>query len=219
MLTLTLTQKIAVWSIPVLLAITLHEAAHAYVANRCGDTTAKQLGRLSFNPLRHIDLIGTLLVPIIIALLSQFHFIFGWAKPVPINWTRLKNPRRDMGLVAAAGPLSNLIMALLWAGCFKIATLFHPEGSTPALFMLLTAQAGILTNLVLGFLNLIPIPPLDGSKIIACLLPPRWAIQYLKIERVGFLILIILLITGTLNGLLSPLISISLNLINTLFKL
>ncbi len=216
---LTLVQKIAVWSVPVLLAITLHEAAHAYVANRFGDPTAKSLGRLSLNPLRHIDLVGTLLVPVLIALLSQFHFVFGWAKPVPINWARLKKPRRDMALVAAAGPLSNLLMALLWAIGFKIATLCHPELSRPALFLLLTSQAGIFINLVLGFLNLIPIPPLDGSKIIASLLPPRWAIRYLNIERIGFLILIMLLITGTLNRLLDPLIGSSLDLIDTLFKM
>ena len=214
MLTLTLIQKIAVWSIPVLLAITLHEAAHAYVASRCGDTTAKMLG-----PFRHIELIGTILVPIIVAVLSQFQFIFGWAKPVPINWARLRKPRRDMGLVAAAGPLANFIMALLWAICLKIASMLHPELSKPVLFMLLTAQAGLLINLILAFLNLIPIPPLDGSKIVASLLPPRKAVQYLKIERFGFLILIFLLFTGALNWLLSPLLSGSLGLIYTVFNL
>ena len=219
MLTLTLIQKIAVWSIPVLLAITLHEAAHAYVASRCGDTTAKMLGRLSINPFRHIELIGTILVPIIVAVLSQFQFIFGWAKPVPINWARLRKPRRDMGLVAAAGPLANFIMALLWAICLKIASMLHPELSKPVLFMLLTAQAGLLINLILAFLNLIPIPPLDGSKIVASLLPPRKAVQYLKIERFGFLILIFLLFTGALNWLLSPLLSGSLGLIYTVFNL
>lgn len=219
MLTLTLIQKIAVWSIPVLLAITLHEAAHAYVANRCGDTTAKMLGRLSINPFRHIELIGTILVPIIVAVLTQFQFIFGWAKPVPINWARLRKPRRDMGLVAAAGPLANFIMALLWAICLKIASMLHPELSKPVLFMLLTAQAGLFINLILAFLNLIPIPPLDGSKIIASLLPPRQAAQYLKIERFGFLILMILLFTGALNWLLSPLLSGSLGLIYTVFNL
>ncbi len=219
MLTLTLIQKIVVWAIPVLLAITLHEAAHAWVANRCGDTTAKMLGRLSINPLRHIDLIGTIFVPILVAALSQFQFIFGWAKPVPINWTRLHKPRRDMILVAAAGPLSNIIMALLWAVLFKIATLSHPETSRPFLFLLLTAQAGILINLVLAFLNLIPIPPLDGSRIIAGLLPPRKAALYLKIEPFGFLILMGLLFTGVLSGLLDPLLSWALDIFNAILKL
>lgn len=219
MLTLTLIQKIVVWAIPVLLAITLHEAAHAWVASRCGDTTAKMLGRLSINPLRHVDLIGTIFVPLFVAALSQFHFIFGWAKPVPIDWSRLRKPRRDMLLVAAAGPLSNIIMALLWAMLFKIAALFHPETSRAILFLLLTAQAGILINLVLAFLNLIPIPPLDGSRIIAGLLPPRQAALYLKIEPFGLLILIALLLTGVLSSVLSPLLSWALEIFNALLKL
>lgn len=219
MLTLTLIQKIVVWAIPVLLAITLHEAAHAWVANRCGDPTAKMLGRLSINPLRHVALVGTVIVPFLVAILSQFQFIFGWAKPVPVDWSKLNKPRRDMGLVAAAGPLSNFIMALLWAGLFKIATLLHPETSRSILFLLLTAQAGIIINLVLAFLNLIPIPPLDGSRIIASLLPPRQAIFYLKIERYGFFILIALLFTGLLSGLLNPLLTWAIHIINSLFKL
>lgn len=219
MLTLTLIQKIAVWSIPVLLAITLHEAAHAYVANRCGDNTAKMLGRLSINPLRHIDLIGTILVPITIGILTHFQFIFGWAKPVPIQWTQLRKPRRDMGFVAAAGPLSNIIMALMWAILLKSATMLHPEQSKASLFLLLTAEAGILINLILAFLNILPIPPLDGSKIIASLLPNRYAIAFLHIERFGFFILIILLFTGILNRILNPLLMGSLRLIDIVFNL
>jgi Zn-dependent protease len=219
MLTLTLIQKIVVWVIPVLLAITLHEAAHAWVANRCGDPTAKMLGRLSINPLRHVALVGTIIVPIVVAILSQFQFIFGWAKPVPVNWSKLHNPRRDMGFVAIAGPLSNFIMALLWAGLFKIATLLHPETSRPILFLLLTAQAGIIVNLVVAFVNLIPIPPLDGSRIIASLLPPRQAVFYLKIERYGLFILIALLFTGLLNNLLGPALSWAIAMINILYNL
>ena len=219
MLTLTLIQKIAVWAVPVLLAITLHVAAHAWVASLCGDTTAKMLGRLSINPLRHIDLIGTVAVPILVAVLSQFQFIFGWAKPVPINWARLQKPRRDMALVAAAGPISNLLMALIWAACFKIATMLHPETSVPALFLLLVGQAGVLINLVLAFLNLIPIPPLDGSRIVFSLLPPRQAAHYLKIEPFGFYILIALMFTGVLGWILDPLISWSLSVISMLFTL
>ena len=217
--TLSLIQNIAVWIVPVLLAITLHEAAHAWVANRCGDPTAKALGRLSINPLRHVDLIGTIAVPILVGVLTQFQFIFGWAKPVPINWRLLHNPRRDMAWVAAAGPLSNFIMALLWASCFKIATLLHPESSHIALFMLLTGQAGVLVNLVLGILNLIPIPPLDGSRVVASLLPPRRAALYLKLEPFGFFILITLLLTGVLSLLITPLLSWSLSFITALFNL
>lgn len=219
MLTLTLIQKIVVWVIPVLLAITLHEAAHAWVANRCGDPTAKMLGRLSINPLRHVALVGTIIVPLVVAILSQFQFIFGWAKPVPVDWSKLHNPRRDMGIVAIAGPLSNFIIALLWAGLFKIATLLHPETSRPILFLLLTAQAGIIVNLVVAFVNLIPIPPLDGSRIIASLLPPRQAVFYLKIERYGLFILIALLFTGLLNNLLGPALSWAIAMINILFNL
>lgn len=203
MLTLTLIQKIVVWTIPLLLAITLHEAAHAWVASRCGDTTAKMLGRLSINPIRHIDLIGTILVPLCTAVLSHFQFIFGWAKPVPIDWTKLHKPRRDMILVAAAGPLSNIIMAFLWLVILKIVILYKPETSGSLFLVLLfwAAQAGALLNLILAFINLFPIPPLDGGRIVAGLLPPRQAAYYLKIAPFGILILIALLFTGVLSGL------------------
>jgi Zn-dependent protease len=219
MLTLTLIQKIAVWAIPVMLAITLHEAAHAWAANRCGDSTAKMLGRLSINPVRHIDLIGTIIVPIAVAVLSGFHFIFGWAKPVPINWKLLRKPRRDSALVAAAGPLSNFLMAILWVSTLKLATLLHPETSKTGLFILLAAQAGILINLILAFLNLIPVPPLDGSRIVASLLPPKQAWYYLKLEPYGFFILVALLFTGLLGWFLQPLLEWSYNFLYTLFKL
>lgn len=204
MLTLTLIQKIAVWALPVLLAITLHEAAHAFVAYRLGDSTAKMLGRLSLNPIRHIDLIGTIIVPILIGVLSQFNFVFGWAKPVPINENQFKNPRRDIALATAAGPISNFIMAILWAILLKIA--LSLSASTPALFLALTSQAGILINLILAFLNLLPIPPLDGSRVVASLLPVQSSQQYLKLEPYGFFILIILLATGILGKILTPLI-------------
>ena len=217
--TLTLIQNITVWVVPVLLAITLHEAAHAWVASRCGDPTAKALGRLSINPLRHVDPIGTLLVPILVGVLSQFQFIFGWAKPVPINWRLLRKPRRDMALVAIAGPASNLIMALLWATGFKIATMLHPETSHVALFMMLTSQAGILINLVLALLNLIPVPPLDGSRVVASILSPKQAAQYTRLEPFGFFILLALLFSGILNWLLNPLLSWSLYFITRLFNL
>ena len=219
MLSLSLIQDIAVGTIPVLLAITLHEAAHAFVANRCGDSTAKMLGRLSINPFRHIDLVGTIIVPLLVGVLSHFQFIFGWAKPVPINWNQLRAPRRDMALVAIAGPIINLVMAILWAICFKIASLWHPETSLVALFILLAAQAGILINLLLAILNMIPIPPLDGSRVIASLLPPRKAMSYLRIEPYGFFILLFLLLTGLLSRLISPLLSGALQWIQFLFHL
>ncbi|STX43134.1 transmembrane protein [Legionella donaldsonii] len=217
MLELTTIQQIVTWILPVLFAITLHEAAHALVANYFGDKTAKMLGRLSVNPLRHIDLIGTIIVPVITLILSGF--VFGWAKPVPINSSQLRNPRRDMVLVSAAGPLSNLIMAFLWACCLKLATMLDPNSSNIALFLLLTSRAGILINLLLAYFNLIPIPPLDGGRVVACLLPIRQALIYEKIEPFGFFILLALLFSGILGWLLNPAISWSLATIRFLFNL
>lgn len=204
MLELSTIQRIVIWILPVLFAITIHEAAHAWVASRFGDTTAKMQGRLSFNPLKHIDLIGTILVPILVLVLSQFSFVFGWAKPVPINASLLRNPRRDMALATAAGPVSNLLMAILWAVCLKIGLILNPSTSNAALFMALSGQAGIIINLLLAYLNLIPIPPLDGSRIVASLLPLRQAIQYQKIEPYGFFILLALIFTGALGWLIQP---------------
>jgi Zn-dependent protease len=219
MQTLSLVQTIAVWIVPVLLSITLHEAAHAWVASRCGDTTAKMLGRLSMNPFRHIDPIGTVLVPIVIAVLSGFHFVFGWAKPVPINWFQLRSPRRDMALVAVAGPIANIIMALIWAACIKTGELLGPGTSMLALYMVLTGQAGVLINLVLAFLNLIPIPPLDGSRVITSMLPPKWAITYSRIEPYGFIIVFALLFSGAIGWLIGAPIFWSIHAIYALFNM
>jgi Zn-dependent protease len=212
-------QTIAIWILPVLLAITLHEAAHAYAAHRLGDNTAKMLGRLSLNPFKHIDLIGTIAVPIVVAILSQFQFVFGWAKPVPINGNQLHNPRRDMALVAAAGPTSNLLMALFWASLFKIGLLLDPRTSVIALFLALSGQAGILVNLILAFLNLIPIPPLEGSRVLVGFLPPHLATQYLKIEPFGLMIVLALLFTHILSLIITPPIVGSIHLINLLFNI
>lgn len=212
-------QTLAVWIVPVLLAITLHEASHAYVAHRCGDSTAKMLGRLSINPLRHVDLIGTLLVPLAVAVMSNFHFVFGWAKPVPIGWNNLKKPRRDMALVAAAGPASNFIMALLWAVILKIGLSLNPGTSVLALYLVLTGQAGILINLVLAFLNLLPIPPLDGSRVLTSFLSPKHAYQYSKLEPYGFFIILALLLTNVLSSILGPLIFGTMSIIASLFNL
>ena len=217
--TLSFIQTLAVWILPVLLAITLHEAAHAWAAHRCGDSTAKMLGRLSMNPLRHVDLVGTLLVPLAVAVLSNFQFVFGWAKPVPISWRKLNKPRRDMALVAAAGPASNFIMALLWATLLKIGLILNPATSILALYFVLTGQAGILINLVLAFLNLLPIPPLDGSRVLTSFLSPKHAFQYNKLEPYGFYILIALLLTHVLNMILSPLILGGMSIIAAVFNL
>jgi Zn-dependent protease len=215
----TLVQQICIWALPVLLSITLHEAAHAYVANLCGDSTAKMFGRLSLNPIRHVDLVGTLLIPLTIGVLTHFNFVIGYAKPVPINWNQLRNPRRDITLVALAGPFSNLLMAILWAACFKISTYMHPEASMLGLFLLFSARAGMIINLVLAVLNLLPIPPLDGSRVVSSLLPAKKAMIYERLEPYGFYILILLVLTGILNSLLMPLINMGLFALSSLFQL
>lgn len=194
----SLGQKIILWVVPLLFAITVHETAHGWVASKLGDPTAKLLGRLTLNPLKHIDPIGTIIVPAI--LFSLGGFIFGWAKPVPITWQNLKNPRRDMALVAAAGPLANLLMAFLWVAIAKVAMGFD---NGPIIYM---AQVGISINLVLMLLNLIPIPPLDGSRVVASFLSPKMAYQFNKLEVYGFLILVVLLASGILGRILGPLL-------------
>ena len=163
--------------------------------------------------------IGTIALPLIIGILTNFTFLFGYAKPVPVNWNKLTNPKRDMILVACAGPLSNLIMAFIWAGFFKLALSAHPESSMIALFLLMTARAGILINLILAFLNLIPIPPLDGSKVFLSFLSPKQALYYISIEPYSFLLLTLLAFTGILGYLLEPLINASLSLLTHLYNL
>ncbi len=197
-------QTILLYAIPILFAITVHEVAHGWVANKLGDPTAKMLGRLTLNPIKHIDLIGTIIVPAILVTLSGF--IFGWAKPVPITWQNLHHPRRDTALVAAAGPISNLIMAVIWAALTKLGIILIP--SMPAAAALVTmGQIGIYINLILLVLNLLPIPPLDGSRVVSSLLPPRASAQYMRIEPFGFFILLLLLVLGVLGTILLPLVT------------
>ncbi|MCA0403976.1 MAG: site-2 protease family protein [Proteobacteria bacterium] len=219
MFELSTIQRIVIWILPVLFALTFHEASHAFVAYRYGDTTAKMLGRLSFNPTKHIDLIGTILIPILTLFLTNFSFFFGWAKPVPINTSVLKNPRKDLAFITAAGPASNLLMAFLWAIILKIGLILNPMHSNVALFLSLTGQAGMIINLIFAFLNLIPIPPLDGSRILSCLLPIRQAIAFQKIEPYGIFIIFILLFTGVISWILSPLITISLMFLRSFLNL
>ena len=200
-------QTFAIYALPVLFAITLHEAAHGYVARHFGDMTAHAQGRISLNPLRHLDLVGTVLVPLAILLVSSGNFLFGWAKPVPVNYSALRKPRQHMAWVAAAGPGANLVMALAWAVLLKVAVLL-PDGQV-AQFLELVSQAGILVNLVFMFLNLLPIPPLDGGRILTSLLPSRAAWRFAKIEPWGLPILLVLLFTNVLNGVLGPLVDAS----------
>ena len=205
----SLISALAIWALPVLLAITLHEAAHGYVARYFGDPTADQAGRITLNPLRHIDPVGTLLVPVsILALSSLFGaggILFGWAKPVPVNFSRLRNPKADMLWVAAAGPFTNLIMALGWAILFRIALVGEPGAYT--LPLLKMADAGMQINAVLMVLNLLPLPPLDGGRIAVSLLPHHLAWRFARLEPYGFPILLVLLFTGVLGAILWPLIA------------
>jgi Zn-dependent protease len=212
----TLIQTLAISALPVIFAITLHEAAHGYAARHFGDLTAWQEGRISINPIRHIDLIGTIVVPVSILLLSAGNFLFGWAKPVPVNFNRLRNPKRDMFWVAAAGPGANLLMALAWATVLKFVE--ATPGNMYSLPMTRMADVGIDINLVLMALNLLPIPPLDGGRIAVSLLPHRLAWNFARVEPWGFPILLLLLFTGVLGGILGPVIGLLRLLIAVLFN-
>jgi Zn-dependent protease len=195
-------QIFAVWVLPVLFGITVHEVAHGWVASKLGDKTALLMGRLTLNPLKHIDLIGTIIVP---ALLLMFGgFIFGWAKPVPINWRNLHRPRLDVALVALAGPLSNLLMAFFWAIVGKLGTIGLQHQVASALAFRYMGEAGIWINLILLFLNILPIPPLDGSRVLSALLPVRAADQFARLEPFGFFILLGLIVFGILQHILLP---------------
>jgi len=202
-----LVQTAAIYALPVLFAITLHEAAHGYVARHFGDMTAHAQGRISLNPARHIDLVGTIVVPLAMLLLSGGRFLFGWAKPVPVNFSALRKPKRDMMFVAAAGPGANLAMALGWAALLKLSVVLPANFFTVPLRLM--AEAGIVVNLVFMFLNLVPILPLDGGRILAGLLPNRMAWQYAKLEPWGMPLLILLLVTNVLDVVLVPLVGLS----------
>ncbi|MBF0470494.1 MAG: site-2 protease family protein [Gammaproteobacteria bacterium] len=199
---LTLLQKIAVWAVPVLFAITVHETMHGWMAWRLGDPTARMLGRLSLNPVRHIDPVGTILVPGL--LLTLGGFLFGWAKPVPVTWENLKKPKRDMALVAIAGPLSNLFMALVWALLMRLVVTLATTESVVVIYLLYLGIAGILINSVLMVLNLLPLPPLDGGRVVAGLLPGRYSWQFSRLEPYGLPILIVLMVTGVLSQVIGP---------------
>lgn len=209
---LTLVQKIAVYALPVIFAITVHEAAHGYAARFFGDMTADRAGRISLNPLKHIDPIGTILLPALTLMIGGI--LFGWAKPVPVDFSRLRNPKRDMLWVAAAGPASNLLMALFWAFVINVSSHAPANYSEP---MALMGQAGVMINVVLMVLNLLPLPPLDGGRIAVSLLPNHLAYKFAQIERYGFIILIVLLATGVLSSIMEPLIRAVINMIVFIF--
>ena len=212
-----LVRLIALYAIPGIFAITLHEAAHGYAARYFGDFTAYHAGRITLNPLRHIDPMGTIVIPILILVVSQGKFAFGWAKPVPVDFGRLHNPKRDMLWVAAAGPGANLLMALLWAFVLKATQLF-----TSGVFgesLALMARAGIAINVVLMVLNLFPLPPLDGGRIAVSLLPHRLAYRFAKIERFGMIILVVLMFLGVLNFVLLPFVNAFIAMLAAVFNL
>jgi len=206
-------ETVALVAVPVVFAITLHEAAHGYVARLFGDQTAWMLGRVTLNPLKHIDPIGTILVPGVLVLTGA-PFLFGWAKPVPVNFGNLRHPKRDMIWVAAAGPAANFFMALLWVLIMGVST---PGGLLESGGLQQIARYGIMINLVLMALNLLPIPPLDGGRIAVGLLPGRASYALSRVEPYGFfVVLLLLMIPGALSSLLNPIIGAALSLIRVL---
>jgi Zn-dependent protease len=214
---LNLISTLFVFVIPVIFAVTVHEVAHGWVASRLGDQTAKSMGRLTLNPLKHIDPVGTILVPAIMYFASGF--IFGWAKPVPVNWKNLGHPRRDMAIVAIAGPAANLLMLLFWAMSAKIITLFGNEPNQLAQLLFIMCGIGVTINIVLMILNLFPILPLDGGRVLTAMLPRNLAISFSRLEPYGLIILVVLLFSGILWKILVPVISATLTLISQLTQI
>jgi len=196
-----------IWAIPILFAITVHEVAHGWLASQLGDSTAKLLGRVTLNPIKHIDPVGTVILPLILLLIGSF--IFGWAKPVPVNWKNLRNPRRDMALVALAGPTANLLMVIIWAVLAKLLVIIA-DNTVITQLLLAMCSIGIIINIVLMVLNMFPVLPLDGGRVMAALLPISWARSYSRLEPYGFIILIVLLAmlfaTGMWGKMIGPLV-------------
>ena len=207
---------IAVWAIPILFAITLHEAAHGWVANKLGDPTAKNLGRITLNPIKHIDPVGTIVVPLFLATVSPF--VMGWAKPVPVEPRYFKSPLLDMALVAVAGPVSNFFMACIWAMFIQLAFLLLDQSQLLS-FLAEMGEKGIIINIVLMVLNLLPIPPLDGGRVVAGILPPKLALPFMQLERFGMVIILLLLVSGILGKIMWPVVVHFVNLVGFIFGL
>ena len=201
---LNIVQIIAIAILPVLFAIVVHEVSHGWVAKKFGDNTAYMLGRLTLNPFKHIDPVGTVLVPLLS--LVFFKFVFGWAKPVPVDWRNLRNPRRDMVLVAAAGPASNLLMAIGWGLIIHLAALLPYSLLTIKEPLIYMGAIGIFANVILMVFNLLPIPPLDGGRVAVGLLPPRISNLLSQLEPYGLIIIVLLLVSGFFGGFIMPVI-------------
>lgn len=207
---------IAVWAAPILFAITLHEAAHGWVAYRLGDPTAKNLGRITLNPIKHIDPMGTVVVPLFLAMVSPF--VLGWAKPVPVEPRYFKSPLLDMALVAVAGPVSNFVMACMWA-MFIVISNATLSASPMLRFLAEMGEKGIIINVVLMVLNLLPILPLDGGRVLAGILPTSLALPFMRMERFGMAIVLLLLVSGILGKIMWPLVVHFVKLISVMFGL
>lgn len=212
---LTMLLEILVSAVPIIFAVTLHEVGHGVVAKWLGDPTAAMQGRLTANPLKHVDPVGTLLVPLLL-LVTKAGFIFGWAKPVPIDWRNFKRLRRDLVLVALAGPGANVAQMLFWVGVVWVASGLTTVGAVLAGPLLAMAQVGIIANLALAAFNLLPLLPLDGGRVAAALLPRRIAISYSKLEPFGLIIIVVLLATGWLGAVLYPVLQAGLHLVYSL---
>jgi Zn-dependent protease len=207
--------QILVYALPVIFAITLHEAAHGYVAKHYGDATAYMLGRVTLNPVKHIDPLGTIVIPI--ATMLAGGFLFGWAKPVPVNFNNLRHPKRDSLWVAAAGPFANAVQVVIWAIVAKILLATVAPSGLVGPFWLAVAEAGIQLNIMFALLNLLPILPLDGGRILTSLLPDKLSYAYSRTEPYGLFILLALVLTGVLSKILGPLVVASLRIVEQLF--